>query len=320
MPEELPPEADEGHAQGKDGTRIYCSGITSPMIEEGRLAGYAKIARDLTEQKQTQDELNRMHSELEQRVEGRTAELAEANSAMREEVRVRRRVEYERLELLRRVVTTQEDERRRISRELHDQLGQSLTALRLKLEGLNGEAGKRSKLRGRIEELTEIAQRLDADVDFLAWELRPTALDDLGLTVALSNYAQEWSKHFGINVNFHSRGLGDARLAPLVETNLYRITQEALNNVAKHAGATSVDMLLERRDQHAVLIIEDNGRGFDPDDARVSESVRGMGLIGIHERASVEVESAPGGGTTVFVRVPVRLDPADSLEGEGLRA
>src|SRR5205085_7235785 len=207
-----------------------------------------------------------------------------ANSAMREEVRERRRVEHERLELLRRVVTTQEDERRRISRELDDQLGQSLTALRLKLEGLNGEAGKRSKLRGRIEELTEIAQRLDADVDFLAWELRPTALDDLGLTVALSNYAQEWSKHFGINVNFHSRGLGDARLAPLVETNLYRITQEALNNVAKHAGATSVDMLLERRDQHAVLIIEDNGRGFDPDDARVSESVRGMGLIGIHER------------------------------------
>jgi signal transduction histidine kinase len=263
-----------------------------------------------------------MHGELEQRVGERTAELASANTAMREEVDVRRRVEHERLDLLRRIVTTQEEERRRISRELHDQLGQSLTALRLKLEGLSEEAGRRSKLRGRIEELTEIAQRLDADVDFLAWELRPTALDDLGLIVALSNYAQEWSKHFGVNVNFHSRGLGDTRLAPLVETNLYRIAQEALNNVAKHAGATSVDMLLERRDHHAVLIIEDNGRGFDPDDVKVSESGRGMGLVGTRERAalvggSAEIESAPGGGTTVFVRVPARLDTAGSPEEGG---
>jgi two-component system CheB/CheR fusion protein len=314
--------ADERWHMRKDGTRFYCSGV---MISLRHGRGYAKIARDLTEQKRTQDELSRMHGELEQRVGERTAELASANTAMRKEVDVRRRVEHERLDLLRRIVTSQEDERRRISRELHDQLGQSLTALRLKLEGLNEEAGRRSKLRVRIEELNEIAQRLDADVDFLAWELRPTALDDLGLIVALSNYAQEWSKHFGINVNFHSRGLGDTRLAPLVETNLYRIAQEALNNVAKHAGATSVDMLLERRDQHAVLIIEDNGRGFDPDDVKVSESGRGMGLVGMRERAalvagSAEIESAPGGGATIFVRVPVRLDPAGLLEEGGLYA
>ena len=307
--------ADERWHMRKDGTLFYSSGVMV-ALRHGR--GYAKIARDLTENKQ-------MHGELELRVGERTAELAEANSAMREEVRVRRRSERERVELLRRIVTTQEDERRRISRELHDQLGQSLTALRLKLEGLNEEAGRRSKLRGRIEELAEIVGRLDADVDFLAWELRPTALDDLGLNVALNNYAQEWSKHFGITVNFHSRGLGDARLASLVETNLYRIAQEALNNVAKHAGATSVDMLLERRDGHAVLILEDNGSGFDPDDAKVSESVRGMGHVGMRERASlvggsVEIESAPGKGTTVFVRVPLKLDPADSLEGEEERA
>jgi signal transduction histidine kinase len=211
---------------------------------------------------------------------------------MREEVKVRRRAERERLGLLRRVVTTQEDERRRISRELHDQLGQSLTALRLKIEGLKGEEGKRSKLQGRIDELVEIAGRLDSDVDFLAWELRPTALDDLGLIVALSNYAKEWAKHFGVKVNFHSAGLGDARLEPLVETSLYRVAQEALNNVAKHAEAASVDMLLERRDG------------------------RGMGLIGMRERAAlvggtVEVESAQDGGTTVFVRVPIYLDPDD---------
>jgi signal transduction histidine kinase len=294
------------------------SGVMIPL-RLGR--GYAKIARDLTAQKRAQDELQKGWEELDQHVQARTSELAEANTAMREEVGQRRRAEQERLELMRRIVTTQEDERRRISRELHDQLGQSLTALRLKLEGLREETRARSKLRGSINELVDIAQRLDTDVDFLAWELRPSALDDLGLVVALSNYAQEWSKHFGVRVNFHSAGLGDARLSPLVESNLYRITQEALNNVSKHAGATSVDLLLERRDDHAVLIVEDNGRGFDTYGVEAEGVGRGMGLVGMRERASlvggsVEIESAAGKGTTVFVRVPVRPDTGPLAGGD----
>ncbi|HKR00105.1 MAG TPA: chemotaxis protein CheB [Pyrinomonadaceae bacterium] len=313
--------SDERWHMHKDGTRFYCSGVMA-SLHHGR--GYAKIARDLTAQKRAQDELRNAWTELDKRVQERTAELASANSAMRQEVSERRRIEQDRLGLVRRIVTTQEDERRRISRELHDQLGQSLTALRLKLEGLGEEAGKRSKLKDRIHELAEIAQRLDKDVDFLAWELRPSALDDLGLIVALSNYAQEWSKHFGVEVNFHSAGLGDARLAPLAESSLYRIAQEALNNISKHAGATSVDLLLDRRDDHAVLIIEDNGRGFDVDSVKASDE-RGMGLIGMRERAAlvggtVEVESTPGEGTTIFVRVPIKSAPAGLLtEGDSGR-
>ncbi|HKG13397.1 MAG TPA: CheR family methyltransferase [Pyrinomonadaceae bacterium] len=310
--------ADERWHVRKDGSRFYCSGV---MVSLRLGRGYAKIARDLTAQKRMQEELERAGEQMEKRVEERTAELAEANSAMREEVKVRRRAERGRSELLRRVVTTQEDERRRISRELHDQLGQSLTALRLKLEGLKGEAGKRSKLQGRIDELVEIAQRLDSDVDFLAWELRPTALDDLGLIVALSNYAKEWAKHFNVKVNFHSAGLGDARLEPLVETSLYRVAQEALNNVAKHAGATRVDMMLERRDDNAVLIVEDDGRGFDAVGVEADGGLRGMGLISMRERASlvggmVEIESAGGGGATVFVRVPIGRVQADGGAAE----
>jgi signal transduction histidine kinase len=311
--------SDERWHLRKDGSRFYCSGVMV-SLRHGR--GYAKIARDLTAQKQAQDELQRAWQELDTKVEERTAELAEANSAMQEEVSERRRVEHERLDLLRRIVSTQEEERRRISRELHDQLGQSLTALRLKLEGLRQETGARSKLRPRIKELTEIAQRLDADVDFLAWELRPSSLDDLGLIVALSTYAQEWSRHSGVEVNFHSAGLGDARLAPLVETSLYRIAQEALNNVSKHAGATGVAMLLERRNEHAVLIVEDDGRGFDLERVKMSGTDRGLGLVGMRERAAlvggtVEIESKPGEGTTVFVRVPVNLETLDALaEGD----
>jgi two-component system, chemotaxis family, CheB/CheR fusion protein len=311
--------SDERWHLRKDGSRFYVSGV---MVSLGKGRGFAKIARDLTAQKQAQEELQRAWEDLDKRVGERTAELASANSAMREEVGVRRRVEQERLDLMRRIVTTQEDERRRISRELHDQLGQWLTALRLKLESLSVEAGGRSKLRGRIAELVEIARRLDADVDFLAWELRPSSLDDLGLIVALSNYAQEWTNHFGVRVNFHSAGLGDSRLAPLVETNLYRIAQEALNNVAKHANATNVDMLLERRNDHAVLIVEDNGRGFDPEAVGVSDSGRGMGLIGMRERAAlvggaVEVESESGRGATVFARVPVEFAPPAQLRETG---
>jgi PAS domain S-box-containing protein len=310
---------DERWHMRKDGSRFYVSGVMV-WLQDGH--GYAKIARDLTAQKRAQDELQRAWQELDMKVEERTAELAEANSAMQEEMYERRRVEHERLDLLRRIVSTQEEERSRISRELHDQLGQSLTALRLKLGALSEEAGRRSKLRPRIAELSDIAERLDSDVDFLAWELRPTALDDLGLIVALSTYAQEWSKHFGVEVNFHSAGLGDTRLAPLVETNLYRIAQEALNNVSKHAAATHVDLLLERRDGHAVLIVEDNGRGFDIEQVKVSEAGRGLGLVGMRERAAlvggtVEVESRPGGGTTVFVRVPVKSDSLAALaEGD----
>jgi two-component system CheB/CheR fusion protein len=330
VPEEELRTADrEGRASDdrwhlrKDGSRVYVSGVMTPLRDGGH-RGYAKIARDLTAQTRAQEELQRAWEDLDKRVQERTVELAEANSTLRDEADVRRRVERERLELLRRIVTTQEEERRRISRELHDQLGQSLTALRLKLESLKAEAGKRSKLQGRIGELDEVVQRLDADVDFLAWELRPTALDDLGLIVALGTYAQEWSKHFGVKVNFHSTGLGDARLAPLIESNLYRIAQEALNNVAKHAEATSVDMLLERRDDHVVLIVEDNGRGFDPDGVEADGAGRNMGLVGMRERAAlvggaVEVESKPGDGTTVFVRTPARFDPAEGLEGGDAR-
>jgi two-component system CheB/CheR fusion protein len=316
--------ADERWHQRKDGSRIYVSGVMVPL-RDGIHRGYAKIARDLTAQVLAQEELRQAWEELDERVKERTAKLASANFAMKEEVTERRRVEHERLELLRRIVSTQEDERRRISRELHDQLGQSLTALRLKLESLSAETGKRSKLRPRIAELSEIARRLDSDVDFLAWELRPTALDDLGIIVALSTYAQEWSKHFGVRVNFHSAGLGDARLAPLIETNLYRIAQEALNNVSKHAAASKVDLLLERRDHNAVLIVEDDGRGFDIEQTNVPGTGRGLGLVGMRERAAlvggaVEVESKPGGGTTVFVRVPVKSDSLDALaEGDSER-
>jgi PAS domain S-box-containing protein len=302
--------ADERWHVRKDGTRFYASGVLSPL-GDAQESGFVKVARDLTERARAEEELRRAHDELEQRVAARTEELRLSVETMLGEVKERRTAEEQARTLVGQLVTAQEDERRRISRDLHDQLGQQLTALRLKLaamrEGCDGdEAG-----RARVEEVQALAERIDSEVDFLAWELRPTALDDLGLSAALTNFVREWSKHYGIPAEFHVAGFGSGmlRLPPEVETCLYRIAQEALNNVYKHAQAARVSVILERRDGEAVLVVEDDGVGFDPAEAPAWEGGRGLGLVGMRERAALlggaaQFESGRGSGTTVFARIP----------------
>ncbi|MGB9178625.1 MAG: CheR family methyltransferase [Pyrinomonadaceae bacterium] len=309
--------ADERWHMRRDGSRFYVSGVLT-LLRDDALTGYAKIARDLTESKRTEEELRRAREELEQRVVERTRELAKANEALRVENAERRLIEKARLQLLRQLIRVQDDERRRIARDIHDHLGQQSTALRLKLEALKEQCVRHEELCEPIEQTQELAARLDADVDFLAWELRPAALDDLGLALALANFVKEWSKHFGITADFHSTGMDQERPAPEVETNLYRIAQEALNNISKHAQASRADVLLERRDSSVVLIVEDNGVGFDLKDKEQSD--RGLGLLGMRERAgliggSLEIEAAPHQGTTIYARVPVTLP--EERDGEG---
>ena len=129
---------------------------------------------------------------------------------------------------------------------------------------LKDACGDRADWRAQVEALEAVAQQLDRDVDHLVWELRPTALDDLGLRAALANYVQDWSKRVSISAELHTSGLLDDRLASETETTLYRIAQEALTNVAKHARAGNVEVILERRADHVLLIVEDDGVGFDP--------------------------------------------------------
>ena len=302
--------ADERWHLRKDGSRFYASGIMARLDEGGQLIGFAKIARDLTEQKQAEEELRRQHEALESIVAGRTAELAEANEALRHQMEQRRVMEEERFKLLQKIVTTQEDERRRIARDMHDSLGQQLTALRLKIASLKENYPADGRLGESLERLQELGAKVDAEVNFLVWELRPTVLDDLGLVAAIENYAREWSRHCEIAADVHTGRFVQERLDSNVETNLYRILQEALNNSHKHSRAKSVNIVLESRRNQIVLVIEDDGKGFDPDHLKINpDTGRGLGLIGMRERAAiiggkVEIESAPGNGTTIFVRIP----------------
>ena len=301
---------DERWHVRKDGSRFYASGVTTAITQGGEVRGLAKIARDLTDQQHAEQELRLAHDQLEERVGERTEELRLTVESMLAEVKERSAAEVRARGLVGQLVTAQEDERRRISRDLHDQLGQQLTALRLKLASHRERRGSDAGLSAEIEELQALAERIDAEVDFLAWELRPSALDDLGLATALVNFAEEWSKHYSVPAEVHVAGMEGSRLGPQAETCLYRITQEALNNAAKYAQAGRIDIILERRDGSAVLVIEDDGVGFNPAEAADGEGGRGLGLVGMRERAallggSLEIESAPGKGTTIYARVPV---------------
>jgi two-component system, NarL family, sensor histidine kinase UhpB len=220
----------------------------------------------------------------------------------------RRRAEAERArtELLARLVFAQEDERRRIAREMHDQFGEQLTALALGIAALKHSCADQPKLRAQADALDVVARQLDRDVDQLVWQLRPTALDDLGLRAALTNYVQDWSQRAKVAAELHTSGLLDDRLPSEVESALYRIAQEALNNVAKHARASNVEIILERRPDHVLLIVEDDGVGFDT--ATAGSGSQGFGLMGMQERAALvgatlQIESAPGQGTTIIVRM-----------------
>ena len=292
----------------KDGSRFWANGLLTLLRDEaGGPRAFAKILRDETERRLQREELQRAKDELERRVEERTSELQEMAGLLLEEAKERRAAEGRVRELLRRVIDTQEIERRRIARDLHDNLGQRLTALRLKLEALMGKCAGRPGLCEEVGRAQEMLRQLDSEVDFIAWELRPAGLDEVGLAAALENFVREWSEHYGLKADYQSTGLGGSRLAPEVEVNLYRIMQEALNNVYKHAAASRVGVLVERRDDQLVLIVEDDGRGITQDGA--ADRDRGMGLLSMRERAAqvggtLEIESAPGAGTTVYARVP----------------
>lgn len=241
---------------------------------------------------------------------------AEKNTSLLAEISDRRAAEEKITALFRRLVSTQDEERRRISRDIHDQIGQQMTALRMTLERLamaiDGPSGERD-IAARAGQLLE---DIDRRLHVLTWDLRPAAaLERHGLAMALETLVAGWSERFGIAAEFQGPQAQTLRLPVDVAANVYGLVQEALHNVVKHAGARHVTVLLQARDDEAVVVVEDDGRGFDLAQVSNRSETLGLGLVSMRERArlcggSLEIEVAPGRGTTIFVRIPVITEPA----------
>jgi signal transduction histidine kinase len=211
--------------------------------------------------------------------------------------------ELSRRETLRRVVDAQERERRRIARELHDDTGQALTSVLIGLR-LAEDSDDLESVRSTLRDLRETVTASIRDLRSLAVELRPTALDDFGLEPALERLVDTFGRRTGLVIDLGVSGL-DVRLGEELETALYRVVQEGLTNIAKHAGATRVTVSVHGHDHVVSLTIEDDGRGF-----KVSGPALGLGLVSMRERAelvggSLRLESTPGQGTTLSVEVPM---------------
>jgi len=206
---------------------------------------------------------------------------------------------------LRRVVAAQELERQRLARELHDETGQALTSVLLGLRAVE-TARDGDEMRAAAGRLRELIVETLREVRQLAVELRPKALDDFGLVPALERLAETFAESSGIRVDLQASL--DERLPEEAETALYRIVQEALTNIVKHAEATRVSILLARKEGAVMAVIEDDGRGFE---GTSSGDGGGLGLLGMRERVGLlngrlRVESSDGAGTTVVAEVPVR--------------
>lgn len=245
-------------------------------------------------------------AELDRRLE--QSQLVAAK--LKEEAQRRALVELELSQVLRSTVEDQEAERQRIARELHDSLGQTLTLLKLGLDELGNALPDSDKIRERLAALQGLARGVGSEVNRLAWEIRPTALDDLGLETAIRHLIETWSERLSLQFDLRL-ALSDRRLNPAVESTLYRVLQEAITNIARHAQATRVAVLLEASEEEVSMIVEDNGLGFTPGEvAPASMPPNRLGLLGIRERLSlvsgtIEVELAPGCGCTLYIRVPL---------------
>jgi signal transduction histidine kinase len=208
------------------------------------------------------------------------------------------------------LVSAQEEERRHIARELHDEIGQALTAIKVELAYAERSIEEKTGAAGLLRDARSITDGALHQVRDLSYLLHPAALDEFGLVAAIDSYMKTFSRRHNVATTLSQSGM-DIRLAPEIEAAAYRVIQEALNNAARHANAVSCQVHLERVDGRLRIAIEDDGVGFDPDEVR-SRARKGLGLIGIRERAmhlkgTVVFDSDPGRGTRVLVELPARV-------------
>jgi signal transduction histidine kinase len=265
-----------------------------------------RTMRYAIERKRSEEALRRAHDELEQRVKERTAELSTANSLLTGQIAERRRAEEELRRLSHRLVEVQESERRGIARELHDEIGQILTGLKLALE--MAARSPAETMAQKLDQSQTLVNELMGQVRDLSLDLRPAMLDDLGLLHALLWHLERYTSQTGVRVVFKHVGIEKGRLDPRIETAAYRIVQEALTNAARYAGVDEVKVAISADAENLAVLVEDHGAGFEPE-AALAAGVS-SGLAGMRERAqllggTLTIESAAGQGTKVMALLPI---------------
>jgi len=300
----------ERRLRRKDGTSILAE-ATAKMLPDGRMQA---IVRDITERKMVEEELHLHRIHLEELVEERTARLKAANRKLRNEIQVRKQAEKklkqsgEQLrKLSAHIESAREKERTRIAREIHDQLGQSLSTLQMDLAWLelNLANGKDAVLE-KIRSMSTFSGNMIKEVQRISQELRSSVLEHLGFTPALSSLTQEFQKKTGIRCDFICRNK-DITLTEDQSNVLYRVSQEALTNIYRHANATHASVKLEEKNREIRLTICDNGIGIPQE--RINDP-DALGLIGIRERlyflkGKLDIKGIPKKGTTLIVTIPL---------------
>ncbi|MEZ4426817.1 MAG: sensor histidine kinase [Nannocystaceae bacterium] len=260
--------------------------------------------------RESQAELERFNQRLEQQVAARSVELTRANDALvRKEERLR--------EVSSRAIALQESERRVIARELHDSAGQALTAIRINLQLIAGAAGNAAMIERLATRTLEVADATVEEIRRAVVLLGPAILDDFGLAVAVRRYCDDFVERTGLELHAEI-DLPEAGLAPALESACYRILQEGLTNVSRHARAAEVSVRLTCTEGHVTLEIADDGAGFDPDAIGPRPvGAGGRGLVGIRERVDLlggelTIDSRPGEGARLTVTLPRRERDASS--------
>ena len=313
---------DEGWRVRKDGSRFWANVVVTALRDaNGSLLGFAKLTRDTTENREQAEAQTKAKELLELRVEQRTAVLTRLNNEMRTEIADRQHAEEELRKsrdqlraLAARLQSVREEERTYIAREIHDELGQACTAIKMDLALIGRKLAKQqTALRTKVDSSIQLVDGTIATLRRIASELRPRTLDDLGLPSALEAHAQEFEGRTGIHCSVilppEPLTLDTDR-----STAIFRIFQESLTNVARHAHATRVEARLRRDNDRIIFQVFDNGTGFDPNVAKARKS---LGLIGMQERALLlngdfKTEGAPGSGTTMTLTIP--LPPSITAE------
>ena len=298
----------------KDGSIVWCS-FSARIVrdDQGNILYHEGTSQDISERKRAEEALRKAHGELEQRVAERTEDLRLLNEELRADNTNRTLAEEalkkseEQLRFLSsRLLEAQEEERKRIARELHDSIGQTLAAVKFNIENLLQREGIRNSemLAKPLETLVPIIQEAIEETRRICTGLRPSILDDLGIFAAISWFCREFKKTFPA-IHLEHILVKEAEIREDLKIIIFRIIQEALNNVAKHSKTEAVRLSLKSEDGTVELIIKDKGIGFDLDSVLSKDSFqRGLGLTGMRERVELSggvfgIESIVGKGTAL---------------------